>query len=443
MQLRIFVSSPGDVGEERRLTEGVIERLRYEWSGRVDLVPIFWEHEPLRATASFQQEISRPSQAEIVVCILWSRLGTKLPSDITREDGRGYASGTEYELEDARQAFEKNGVPDLLVYRKTAPAVTELDSKDKVTERLEQKEALDAFVESWFRDDGSFTAAFHTFGDPARFEELLHEHLTKLIRKRVKKELGEDSDQGKPLWDRDSPFRGLEPFGAEHAPVFCGRTAEVADILNLLRKQNAAAKPFVLVLGPSGCGKSSLVRAGVVPGLTTPNVIEGMAVWRRAIFIPGTASGDLLTGLAAAFLDDAALGDELRAVGLDVAQLAARLRDEPGTALPLLRSALAQVGHAVQRREELEHQPEVRLALVVDQLEEIFTIERFTPAGREHFDAALATLVRGGAVWAIATLRSDFYARFTELEQLTDLKEGSGQYDLRCPDKNQIAQMIR
>jgi hypothetical protein len=29
--------------------------------------PIFWEHEPLRATAGFQEQIPRPADADIVV----------------------------------------------------------------------------------------------------------------------------------------------------------------------------------------------------------------------------------------------------------------------------------------------------------------------------------------------------------------------------------------
>jgi hypothetical protein len=39
-----------------------------------------------------------------------------------------------------------------------------------------------------------------------------------------------------------------------------------------------------LVTGASGSGKSSLVRAGVLPKLTEPGVIEGVSLWRRAVF---------------------------------------------------------------------------------------------------------------------------------------------------------------
>ena len=59
--IRIFISSPGDVAEERALTKRVIQRLQGEFSGQALLDPIFWEHEPLLATKSFQEQIIRPS----------------------------------------------------------------------------------------------------------------------------------------------------------------------------------------------------------------------------------------------------------------------------------------------------------------------------------------------------------------------------------------------
>ena len=69
--LRIFVSSPGDVGEERVMVERVVDRLQGELGHSVKLEPILWEHEPMRATQHFQEQIPPPSACAIVVCILW------------------------------------------------------------------------------------------------------------------------------------------------------------------------------------------------------------------------------------------------------------------------------------------------------------------------------------------------------------------------------------
>ena len=124
--LKIFISSPGDVNEERRRAALVISRLRREFARFFDLTAVLWEYEPMLSSGHFQDIIDQPSNADIVVLILWSRLGTPLPErTATREyagrDGRVPVTGTEWEFEQALEAREKRGgVPDLLVYRKFA-----------------------------------------------------------------------------------------------------------------------------------------------------------------------------------------------------------------------------------------------------------------------------------------------------------------------------------
>lgn len=69
-RLRIFVSSPGDVAEERNVALSVIRELQVEFQGRLVLVPILWEQMALLATAGFQEEIDRrapPSAADLAV----------------------------------------------------------------------------------------------------------------------------------------------------------------------------------------------------------------------------------------------------------------------------------------------------------------------------------------------------------------------------------------
>ncbi len=127
--LRIFFSSPGDVGEERLLAQLVVKRLQAEFAAFLRIEPVFWEHEPLRATANFQEQIPLPAQSDIVVFIFWARLGTRLPANITRPDGSRFASGTEFEFENAVSAHCQRGVPDLLVYRKSSEPVAVLDKR--------------------------------------------------------------------------------------------------------------------------------------------------------------------------------------------------------------------------------------------------------------------------------------------------------------------------
>jgi DNA-binding response OmpR family regulator len=186
-RIRIFVSSPGDVEEERRAAQRVIEGLALEFGTQVSLEPFFWEAEPLLATDSFQTQILTPADAEIFVCILWSRLGTRLPPDITRADGSRYDSGTQYEFESAVAGHRASGYPKILVYRKMAEPQVSLADREEILYRLEQKESLDRFIKQWFEapEDQGFVAAFHGFGETSELEERLAIHLRKLIRKEL------------------------------------------------------------------------------------------------------------------------------------------------------------------------------------------------------------------------------------------------------------------
>lgn len=439
---RIFISSPGDVGQERGITQRVIERIRTEFSSRTALVPILWEHEPLRATETFQEQIPLASEADLVIIIVWSRLGTRLPEHIVKPDGSRYNSGTEFEFEDARKGYLERGVPDILVYRKTATPAVELTDEQVVLERLEQKKKLDDFLKKWFQgQDGSFTAAFHAFGTPEKYEELLETHLRKLVAEKYPHQV-ETPSVTPPQWLQGSPFRGLQAFDFEHTPIFLGRTQAISEVLDALRKQDSKGRNFVLILGGSGIGKSSLARAGVLPVLTEPGVIEGVGLWRRAVMRPGDAPTDPLLGLASALMQPEAL-PELGSDGTTAEELAAALRESPKAIVSLIRARLQQAAEEIKRTEKLERVPQAKLALLVDQLEELFTLERLTPSERETFASVLDVLARSGHVWIMATLRSDLYARFAELPQLMALKEGAGQYDLRPATPAEIGQIVR
>lgn len=430
--LKIFISSPGDVFEERALAGRVIERIQGEYVGRLVLEPVLWEHEPLVATSTFQHQIVNPSDTDVVVAILWSRLGTPLPAQFRRADGTRYESGTEYEFELAIEGFRRTGRPDLLVYRRTAPPSVRLDDEKDLMSRLAQKKKLDEFCDKWFHDraEGTVTAAFHPFESPGDFEILLETHLHRLIDKHLPRTVS-TSSEARAVWKKGSPFRGLEAFEFEHAPVFFGRTRAVSDILRALREQANDGRAFVVILGMSGGGKSSVVRAGVLPMLMKPGVIEGVGRWQRAVFRPADARGDIFGGLAKALQHK----DALPSLNTDDAghdELAQVLRQSPQAAAAMVKNALA-----------ADRTSNARLALVVDQMEELFTNEALSQEDREAFVNVLDAFARSGRVWVIGTLRSDFYPRLATLPKLGALKEGAGQYDIMPPTASEIGQMIR
>ncbi|MEQ8603380.1 MAG: hypothetical protein RIB45_08670 [Marivibrio sp.] len=441
--VKVFISSPGDVGQERLICARILERLQGEFGGFLQIEPILWEHEPLRASAHFQEEIEKPSDADVMVCILWSRLGTRLPDQFHRADGSRYDSGTEWEFEDALESFRASGKPDILVYKKTAPPVSDMSDEDALIERLQQKKKLDGFLEKWFGSHSSgFKSAFHPFETPDRFEEMAEEHLRRLMRAKAPQRLSEDEGAPAVTWTRGSPFRGLAAFQYEHAPVFFGRTRAIGEVKDALVAQAARGRAFVMVLGASGGGKSSLVRAGLVPTVCQPGVIDGVGLWRRATVRPSDGGGDAAEGLADALLAETAL-PELARSGFERAALAKLIARAPDAVVAPVRAALDQAAETTARAERLTKPPIARLILTVDQTEELFTTEALSAESAARFVDLIDALARSGLVYVIATMRDDFYHRTADHRTLAGLMDGEGQVHLLPPDFSEIGQMIR
>jgi DNA-binding response OmpR family regulator len=181
-RLQVFISSPSDVEPERAQAKRVIDRLNEELAGKVYMIPVLWEDEPLRASETAQTQIVAPRDTDIYIGIFWARMGTMLPEHIRRPDGSRYGSGTEFEFEDALAGHEENKRPEILVYRKTAPTTVILDDRTTVLDRLDQKEKLEQFIRRWFStEDGlSIARVYHAFDSVEHFEDIFERHLRKL-----------------------------------------------------------------------------------------------------------------------------------------------------------------------------------------------------------------------------------------------------------------------
>jgi formylglycine-generating enzyme required for sulfatase activity len=435
--IRIFISSPSDVRPERLKAEQIVARLDREFAYHFHVEAVLWEREPLVATHHFQdpKNIPQPRGTDIVVVILWSRLGMLLPDDKFRGAISGrVVTGTEWEFEDALAGARECGAPDLLFYRKRIRTIAGLDDRVRVDEQLAQLDLVEDFMGRWFRSESgdSQTAASHSFEGAAEFEEKLYDHLRELLERRAGALI-----EGVEIRWYQAPFRALLAYEYEHAPVFFGRTKARNELRELLGRQIERGSAFVLVFGASGSGKSSLVKAGLVPDLTLPGMISRIGLVRRAVMRPSDSGSDPLAALAAAILSPTAL-PELIELQYTPEQLAALLRDAPGQAALPIRQGLAEAG----KKADLAETAEARLVIVVDQLEEIFTIDALGPEAREAFVAALDTLATSGLVWVVATMRSDFFDRLETMPALATLS-AEGRFLLLPPDDAEIGQIIR
>jgi tetratricopeptide (TPR) repeat protein len=441
-RLRIFISSPGDVVAERRRAALVIEKLAKDYARFFEIKPYLWETEPMLASGHFQDAIVPPGDTDILILILWARLGTPLPKEKYRgTDGRAPVTGTEWEYEAALAAHRSRGAPDLLAYRKKSAPSAEYTSDADLENLRKQLKLLEAFWSRNFVENGEFRAAFGEFDHLDGFEVKLESDLRRLIERRI---AGLSDGAGKTetsTWFTGSPFRGLESYGFEHAPIFFGRTEAIKIAVEHLEENAQAGRPFLLVLGASGTGKSSLVQAGIVLALGVRGVVPGVGEWRRAVTRPGGHPNGPFMALASALADPAALPELGEAQ--NVAALARHLQSaasDPG--YPIV-SALVTRELAARSNGVLLSFEQVRLILVIDQLEELFTLSDVTPDERKAFILCLKGLVDTGRIFVIATMRSDYWHRAAETPVLVTLAEGHGRLDLIPPTQAEIAEMIR
>ena len=252
---------------------------------------------------------------------------------------------------------------------------------------------------------------------------------------RIANDISERINTSRPiLLDREAeqdecPFPGLRSYNEQTAKYYFGRQLETLDALALLGSiHDGTYRPWLQIEGPSGAGKSSLVKAGLIPAIRRGWIEEKKEQsprnWRIAIMRPGK---DPIYNLAEA--------------------LTSTLEDAPSnSALSELKATL-RGGEAEALRDYIRQRvpSSERLLLVVDQLEEIFTICNDT-AIRGHFDALIASALDDPDVsfHLITTIRSDFTLHLEQLPQLASLlSRRSERYYLNPIDEKGLREVLR
>jgi formylglycine-generating enzyme required for sulfatase activity len=442
--IRIFISSPGDVLEERNKAKAVVDQLRKIFSGRLELQAVLWEELPLQVDMSFQKGIDvvlSETGIDIAVFILWSRLGSPTGPLMVGNDMKEFRSGTEREWQlmlEAREQCQHQGLPlrpAIFVYtRRDEESFEERlrgKSDDEKAKEVSQKRALTSFIREEFKDTdtGVNLRAYHSFNHPTTFAQQLRVHLTEHLERTYSETVQ------RLYWDpseKGPPFRGLDVFEFEHSPIFFGREDEIVAIRSQLREQACRGCAFLLISGPSGSGKSSLVRAGVLPDVCANELDSEIHRWRWLAVRPSELGEDILAGLIQKLTSQEVL-PELKAWSDDIEIPSDRkdLRDWISILVLRVKDALKAAGKGG-----------TRLIVLVDQLEELFSRKSSTPEESQGFFEVIEALARSRLVWVVATVRSDFYQECQKVPSLQRLKSGLGIYDLSPPGPNDLLRVI-
>jgi WD40 repeat protein len=187
-----------------------------------------------------------------------------------------------------------------------------------------------------------------------------------------------------PREERMDPFVGPRPI--QKGELLFGRDLEVRDLTDLLM-----AKRIVLLHSPSGAGKSSLVNAGLIPALVAEH-FEILPVMRVNREPPA-----LVAQVAAP-----------EGVNRYVLSVLLSLESERSASERVDVSTLS----SLSLDEYLEHRQSQSDAdatvLILDQFEEILTVDPIDLPARGEFFAQLGQALRNRQRWALIAMREDY-----------------------------------
>lgn len=439
---RVFLSSPGDVNDERRAVLEVLERLpnRPAFREKVGFRVVAWDKPgadtPMLATMSPQEAIDaglpRPSECDIVICILWARMGTPF-----KIDGTDYLSGTHYELLDALKSTRT----ETIIYHRSEKKL--FDASD--TDGHEQYNRVQSFFKSELFNDPAtkqIRRGVNHYANPADFREKFETHLEELVVRLLKRaEIEPANTHTDPSvalpstvprietrrWD-GSPFPGLRSLTKDDALIFFGREHETDALVKRVSESR-----FVAVVGASGSGKSSLVGAGLLPRLEANAISSettGSKDWRVVQFTPGQSDQPL----SALFEAIVKTFEMLRPSPFDMRRIKNQFVQDviadPLTACDTLSAML-----------EAEKAPAwAEVLIFIDQFEELFTLveaDNIVPFAR-----MLSALAQHPHIRIVVTIRHDFMYRAIEVPELAELLN-LGSLHLAAPTVGALAQMIK
>lgn len=240
-------------------------------------------------------------------------------------------------------------------------------------------------------------------------------------------------------WTRGNPYVGLKSFDHDHAEVFQGRSATVADLMQAMREQIDNERRFVLIVGPSGCGKTSLIHASMIPTVSRQGGFNGLRALSVAVCDLGTASdGDVMTTLAAS-LAEWKLGNQEIFSLFPQEHLRKMLIEAPEKI-----SAIIEEGFRRCPVRGIEEQPYAHLLLTIDHTETLVAARNITPEQRSRFALAIRALCDTPRIVTAMIARLDFYPALTDaLPELADYRSGYGHFEVPTPSEGELAKIIR
>lgn len=173
---------------------------------------------------------------------------------------------------------------------------------------------------------------------------------------------------------------------------------------------------------------------GVGPAIISNEIDEQVAGWRSVITTPSELSPDPIAALLRLLAAESVL-PELRGDEGNLDEIREfLLTDQAAAWSHHFKPAFEKAGRNVQG--------ELRILLIIDQLEELFSLAGISREARAAFLSVLQMLAQSGSVWVLATARADFHPQLQAEPTLVQLKAGLGTVEVLPPAPDALRRLI-
>ncbi|WLE97026.1 MAG: trypsin-like peptidase domain-containing protein [Candidatus Electrothrix communis] len=212
-----------------------------------------------------------------------------------------------------------------------------------------------------------------------------------------------------------NPYRGLEAFREKDANLYFGRDKTIKRL-----RQVVADRPFAAVIGASGSGKSSVVFAGLLPALRKSGdwLVAHCRPKKQPLY-------ELSACLIPLLYDDPILRSE------KTDELKEKLHA----------GSIGLVGIIRQIKKRREQHENLHLLLVIDQFEELFTLNTDQELIRQYIGILLECL-RTEQFTVLLTMRADFFAAAVSSPALAEALDNSAPIILPQIDEQGLREVV-
>jgi len=225
-------------------------------------------------------------------------------------------------------------------------------------------------------------------------------------------------------WSDGPPYPGLNSYGANEAEIFFGRNKAISEIKYQINKINNNELTSLWLMGPNGVGKTSIMKAVILPYLSSPDYpfhAQFKKISHHQLTTQERCSLAFFQYLKQQQIVDPLLSDQ---------QLVDAAHNNS-----------LQFRHFIQTKENAKNQS-TKTVIFIDQLECIFLGSQ-NKQDIDVFLLILKQLLNNKNILLIVALQYEYYAQIMQSAIFLSIKHRIIQYDLLPPETSELVEIVK